>query len=705
MSSYKTIFLYPVKSFVMQKKILTSVALYIIIFFNQAYSQQPGLNWVKHIGAANEGFVGVAMAVDSDKYIIVAGDFRGTADFDEGTGVFNMTSNGDQDLFITKYDSAGNFIWAKHIGGLLGDQVRELKLDRNGNIIIMGMFQGTVDMDPGPGTVNATAIGSDAFVIKLDNSGNYIWSKQWQVYSINTMEIDNHNNIILGGDFGGPADFDPGPNTYTLTAGNVANDLFICKIDENGIFKWAKQMPNLGNAQLQEFTMESDSKENIYMAGNFSQSMDFDPGINTFSLTSNGGDDGFAVKLDSNGNFSWAKQFGGSGTDKVWSVEIDNDDKVLLTGQYNGTVDFDPGVPVFNLSNTSNRGCFIVKLENDGGFIFAKTFAGEAFGESITVDSGNNIYISGGFYNSVDFDPGPADNSLADGNIFIVKLNESGNFTWAVQFQNAILGSYESIYCKIKVDALKNIYYTGMFPFAVDFDPNPSSQNIISPYGTSDVPIVKLNGGICQTPTNNISASFCDSYTFNGISYTSSGTYQQHFTNGNGCDSLIVLHLTVYTKSQPDLGKDTTICSNHPFSISPGNFNSYLWSDGTINNTLNITQPGNYWVNVTDNNNCQMRDSINIIPAAGCDDNLCELTAQTIFYPNPVENLLTINKNNTSCIVKMNLYNAIGQLLLKDFLLYDGINSLDFSKYPSGVYFYKLHTGQRILKNGKIEKK
>ena len=113
---------------------------------------------MKHLGTSGEGFSGVSMEIDSEKSVIVAGLFRGTADFDEGQGVFNMTSNGDQDLFITEYDSAGNFHWAKHIGGLQGDQVKEMKLDHLGNIIIMGMYQGTVDMDPGPGIANATSL-------------------------------------------------------------------------------------------------------------------------------------------------------------------------------------------------------------------------------------------------------------------------------------------------------------------------------------------------------------------------------------------------------------------------------------------------------------------------------------------------------------------------------------------------------------------
>ena len=674
-----------------------------LLISTSVFSQQVSLNWIKQIGAAGEGFTGVTIVIDSNKAVIVAGLFRGTADFDAGPGIYTMSSNGDQDLFITEYDSAGNFHWAKHLGGLLGDQVREMKLDKLGNIVLMGMYQGTMDMDPGPGVVNATAVGSDAFVIKLDNNGNYIWSKQWQVYSINTMDIDVNNNILMGGDFGGPADFDPGPGVYTLTGGNLYADLFIFKIDENGNFKWAKQMPNQGNASLQELSMDTDAKGAVYMGGNFTASMDFDPGTGTAILNSNSGDDAFLVKLDSNGVFSWVKQFGGVGTDKIWSVKIDNAENVLLTGQYNGTVDFDPGTSVFNLTNATNRGCFIVKLSNTGNLIFAKTFSGEAFGECITFDSGNNIYLSGGFYNTVDFDPGPAVHSLTEGNIFITKLNEAGDYIWAAQFQNAILGSYESIYVTIQVDVLKNIYYTGIFPFAVDFDPGPGTT-IVSPYGSTDAPIVKLFGGNCQTPVNTINAASCDSYNFNGTVYTSSGSYNQTLSNASGCDSLIVLNLTINPKPAPNLGNDSTICTSKPITLTPGNFNSYQWNDGTVNNSLTITTPGTYWVTVTDNNSCQFRDSISFFPGINCDNGNCALTTETKLYPNPFGDNLIINKNTTSCTIKMNLYNDIGQLMIKDYILNDGVNTIDFRKFSSGVYFYKFHNNNQVLKTGKLVK-
>ena len=734
----------------MFKKIHFIITISILLCCNSISAQQVSLNWVKHLGASGEGFTGVSMVIDSNKAVIVAGLFKGTADFDAGPGVYNMTSNGDQDLFITEYDSAGNFHWAKHLGGIQGDQVRQMKLDKYGNIVLMGMYQGTVDMDPGPGIANATAVGSDAFVIKLDNNGNYIWSKQWQVYSINTMEIDVNNNILLGGDFGGPADFDPGPGLYTMTAGNIYNDFFIFKIDANGNLKWAKQMPNQNTASMQELTMTSDSKGAVYMGGNFTDAVDFDPGTGTAILISNGDNDGVVIKLDSTGIFSWAKQFGGITTDKVWSVEIDNSDNVLLTGQYNGTVDFDPGPAVFNLNNSTNRGCFIVKLNNAGNLIFAKTFTGEAFGECITFDSGNNIYISGGFYNTVDFDPGPADHSLTEGNIFIAKLNEAGDYVWAAQFQNAILGGYESSYVTIQVDVLKNIYYTGLFTFAVDFDPGPGTT-IVTPYGDVDVPIVKLNGG-CRTPSTTITTNACGSYTLNGNTYTNTGIYYQSLLSSGGCDSTIVLNLTInnirtqinesicgsylfdglllnasgtyydtltanngcdsiveltlniLTLPQPNLGKDTSICANQTLIITPGNFNAYQWNDGSVNNNLNITLPGTYWVNVTDNNNCQARDSINISQATNCNNGICELTTETKLFPNPIGSQLIIDKNTTTCIIKMNLYNAIGQLLIKDYILLDGVNIIDFSKYPSGVYFYRFHDDNTNLKSGKLIK-
>ena len=90
---------------------------------------------MKQIGSPGQNLNGHFMDLDSGKYIYISGYFTSTADFDPGPGFFNMTSNGGTDIYVAKFDSAGNFIWAKQIGGTLDEDVTELKVDKRKHCI------------------------------------------------------------------------------------------------------------------------------------------------------------------------------------------------------------------------------------------------------------------------------------------------------------------------------------------------------------------------------------------------------------------------------------------------------------------------------------------------------------------------------------------------------------------------------------------
>ena len=431
-------------------------------------------------------------------------------------------------------------------------------------------------------------------------------------------------------------------------------------------------------------------------------------------------------------------------------MKLDANSNVLITGTFSLTVDFDPGPGTFNMTSTSTRNAYVLKLDNNGNFIFSKQFTGNSFGQSIAVDQSNNIYIAGGFSGPSDFDPGPGTSIVNGGNIFITTLDPLGNFIWVATFQNAIVGSYESIYVSIQVDALKNVYYAGILPFAVDYDPGPGTF-IATPLGINDMPIVKLNGQ-CRTNSTTLQVTTCDRYTLNGITYTSSGSFVQTLAGSGGCDSLVTLNLTltqiltqvsqsacgsynwngnVYSLSgsyrdtltavngcdsivtltliikelpNPQLGSDIFICPNESQAIFPGVFDSYSWNDASANDSLLVNQPGIYWVTVSANG-CTARDSIQVFPKTGCpNNNECLLSSSTLFYPIPCGNEIYLQKEQTNCMVYLNLYNELGQLVMKNKLVADGINNIDLKQFPAGTYFYKLHTMQNILKRGKIVK-
>ena len=197
--------------------------------------------------------------------------------------------------------------------------------------------------------------------------------------------------------------------------------------------EWANSMG--GSMDDEVYSIATDASGNVYTTGYFKDTVDFDPSSGVFNLISNGLSDIFIQKLDANGNFVWAKQMGGISTDKGVSISIDSIGNVYSTGYFQNTVDFDPSSSIFDLTTNGSYDIYIQKLDANGNFVWVKQIGGLGDGDngkSITIDAGGNIYTTGSFQFTVDFDPGPGvfNLSATSGytNMFIQKLDNSGNF-------------------------------------------------------------------------------------------------------------------------------------------------------------------------------------------------------------------------------------------------------------------------------------
>ena len=418
----------------------------LLLSFYSAYSQTPDWQWAKGIGGINAESVN-SMTTDAAGNIYSTGSFSGTVDFDPGAGLFNMTSAGGADVFILKLDSAGNFIWAKSMGGIDIQTGYCIVLDNigNGAVYVSGAFYGTADFDPGVGVFNMTSAGSgDVFVTRLDTSGNFVWAKamagtSYEVgYSL-SFDPMGGGFVYVTGWFSGTVDFDPGPGVFNLTTPPVNDDMFIVKLDESGNFIWAKQITgSTGSDHGHTIVVDTAGGGDVYCTGVFIGPTDFDPGPGVFNLTSSLADEAFVLKLNSAGNFVWAKGLGGTGTDRGWSLVLDRSGSgaVYTTGTFAGTADFDPGSGVFNLMATGAGDIYISKLDTSGNFIWAKAMGGSGTdkGNSIAVDNLGNVYTTGAFAATVDFDPGAGVYNLTSSgssDVFISALDSSGNFSWA----------------------------------------------------------------------------------------------------------------------------------------------------------------------------------------------------------------------------------------------------------------------------------
>lgn len=451
------------------------------------------LKWAKSFGGSGSDF-GYSVKTDGLGNVYTTGYFNGTADFDAGSGTYNLTSNGKADIFVQKMDPSGNFLWAKSFGGPNDDYGNSIALDGSGNVYITGYFAGTVDFDPGTGISNLTSAGGsyDVFIQKLDPNGNFIWAKSFggpgdcRGYSIIT---DDLGNVITTGSFEGTSDFDPGTGTTNLTSAG-GTEIFVQKSDSAGNFLWARSFG--GISYDFSLSLTTDDSGNVYTTGHFEGTADFDPGTGTFSLKASGIADIFIQKMDASGNFLWAKSFGGTGGDYGHSIAADASGNIFTTGNFQGKVDFDPGTGVANLSSLGNADIFIQKLDPSGNFLWAKSFGGTGAdrGNSVFSDASGNVYTTGYFENTADFDPGTGTTnftSAGKADIFIHKLDPSGNFLWGKSFGGR---NYEYGF-SILADASGNVYTTGGFPGTLDFDPGADSVKLTS-VGSDDIFVQKI---------------------------------------------------------------------------------------------------------------------------------------------------------------------------------------------------------------------
>lgn len=652
---------------------------------------QPTLAWAKQIEGTNSnggslganGDKGWSIAVDANGNVYTTGAFEATADFDPGPGVYNLTSAGGSDIFISKLDANGNFVWTKQMGGTANDQGLSIIVDANGNVYTTGVFRGTVDFDPGAGVYNLTAVvGNDVFISKLDVNGNFLWAKQMGSGGntrSNSIALDANGNIYTTGNFQNTADFDPGAGVYNLTS-IVGNDVFISKLDANGNFIWAKQIECASTNWSNSIAV--DASENVYTTGYFQGTADFDSGFGTYNLTSAGSDDIFVSKLDILGNFLWAKQMGGTTSDRSFSIALDANGNSYTTGNFTGTADFDSGPGVYNLTSVGGQDVFVSKLDANGNFIWAKQMGGTSneLAYSIAIDANEYIYTTGYCNGVADFDPGPGVFNLNATNgghdIFISKLDANGNFLCAASMGGA--GHERSHF--IAVDASENVYTTGYFQGTADFDPSMVNYNLTSAI-SSDVFIVKVNTISCNSilPITllNFEATNIQNKAVLVEWITATETNNDFFTIERSIDAVIFEQIGTV---QGAVNSNTLL--------------NYQYMDATLNpkpQTLNTLY---YRLKQTDfNGNYEYSD----IKAVNLENNNSLIDVE--IYPNPTNNEIFINlQKDDYQLLKFNLVNTIGkemEITIKN-TKQQTILSLP-STVPKGIYFLTIQIDNQII--------
>jgi hypothetical protein len=400
--------------------------------------------WEARRAGGNGMDYGAGIVVDSSGNSYVTGEFEGTSAF----GATTLTSAGINDIYVAKMDSGGNFLWAKRAGGTSYDRGRGIAVDSSGNTYITGYFQGTAEF----GATTLTSAGSsDTYIAKVDSGGNFLWAKRAGGTSGDEghgIAVDSSGNAYVTGIFTGTAVF----GATTLTSTSVGGgDTYIAKVDSGGNFLWAKRAG--GTSGNVGYGIAVDSSGNAYITGYFTGTAVF--GATT--LTSAGQQDTYIAKVDSGGNFLWAKRAGGTNYNHNFSIVADSSSNAYITGYFKGTSVFG----ATTLTSAGDVDVFIAKVDSGGNFLWAKRAGGtnQDSGWGIAVDSSGNAYITGYFNGTAVFGATTLTSAGGSVDIFVAKVDSGGNFLWAKR-AGGISGAGGN---GIAVDSSGNAYVTGQF--------------------------------------------------------------------------------------------------------------------------------------------------------------------------------------------------------------------------------------------------
>jgi uncharacterized protein (DUF2249 family) len=493
------------------KVLKRSVVCTLIMFMNSfSHAQELSLDWVHSYGSSASEWA-EAITHDTQGNIYTTGHFQGFADFDPSAGTNNIASTGLYDIFVSKSDPQGNVLWVKTVPSTemaSGDQGKSIAVDLDGNVYISGLItMGTFDFDPGPNTYNLTPTGRSTFLWKLDTDGNFVWAKILgnTDYGTNApIAVNQNDGVYISGFFNYTSDFDPSASVYNLT--NQGNrDIFLVKLDTSGSFVWAQSYGSTGYEEGNGICI--DPLGNVNLTGYYQGTIDFNPSGAPLNLTASGTSDMFILNISpTTGETNWAASVNDA---TGMGIVADNDNNLYITGSHSGTSDFDPGIDVSTLSAT-NKDAFVLKLSQSGDFIWVQAIvdgSNECMSYAIDIDSEGNIYTTGSFKGTADFDPDLSGvlNMTSHGgkDIFISNIDTSGTLVWAgILGSNAPSTAYGEIGRGVSADFSNGICITGAYQSTCDFDPDTSIVNITS-NGYEDIFLIKLNKTFLELSENN----------------------------------------------------------------------------------------------------------------------------------------------------------------------------------------------------------
>jgi len=674
------------------------------------------LIWAKQIGGLLDDYSS-GIKTDSEGNVYICGSYQGTVDFDPGLKSFKLSAVGGKDIFIVKLNNNGDFIWAKSMGGSGDDIVNGLVLNEHADIITSGQYNSSFsnkpDFDPGPAVYNLpAAIGDDVFVSKLDKNGNFIWAKNFSgddSQVANAISIDLADNICIVGWYRISIDFSPSAGTAKLFAPGHFENVFVCKLDSDGNYIWAKSMGGKNSTGI-AYAVINDNNNNVIISGEFNSFLDFDfdPGPNFNTLNPRGYQDIFICKLDSMGNYIWAKSIGSGSTDISYGIVVDKFGNIYNTGITGGKADFDPASATFNSKFYGGWDGFVNKLNSSGEFQWNYSFGGSSddYGLAVTVDQNGMVYTTGSFKELAEFitnsqSQNLISNGLSDFFVFKNSWCESLKSSNRILGPDRVCAHTNEIY---RLDSMEKLtQYRWIVPSGWSGSSNTDTISTFS--GNSDGFLILESTNYCGSKLLdsiyvNVNPSYdyskdillCegDSLIIENKVLKSSGRYMLTYQTLLGCDSLINLYLGFISKLDTSVKRTgNTLLANNSWSDA-----KYQWIDCDNNNLPLLGQTkqsfipvkkGSYAVIVTrsycsDTSSCYKIDDIT--------NSKSDIRPEYLnIFPNPSNGILFIESKFEG---KLNILDKWGKIAFSSNLS-SGIQSVDLTTCLSGLYIIQFY--------------
>jgi len=686
----------------MRNLILRLVPLAIFVFYGVLFQELNAQNshvvkWLKNSSGSKWDYLS-ELEIDCSGNLFAVGNFTGTMKIID----CKEKSEGENDIFIIKYNPDGKVDWLNTIKSDKYCYVGATCVDNSGALIISGYFGNKIVI----GETTITGIGSkNAFIVKLDNSGQLDW---WKTLHGDfgsdplLLRTDSLNNIFFAGSYSNLLTMDS-----LVLKGDYFADIFILTLNIDGKLLCNHTFKGKGIDVVKDMVV---TEKSIYIAGYFEN----DISLFDSTIFSKGRFDAFFLKYMRDSSQVLIRQLGSAFDDYGTSINVDHDANIVLAGVHSGQISIGNN---FKLTSNGKLDAFICKYNSDGEVIWAYNFGGlsNEYLSTAVIDSIGDIYLTGNYRGSIyKKDYKILSNKLSE-DIFIAKYNANSGLKYIESIgdsttelgKSLLLGKTGNLFLAGNIYMTKDILDTKLDSI------NGNNFLLANLFDCSSIREIKLpnDTSLCEESFTIVADTGYLTYVWNSTKgeykYTvdTSGQYNVRVTDINGCESNDTIMVLLHVPRQVSIGNDVQVERGEIVTLTPDNeYKTYLWSTDAKEKSINLNTlemvAGEYWFTliVADTNNCKSTD--NIMVSILEPNHLNEFSL--LIYPNPVKEKFNFNINNIDIKsdLDLKLVTQLGTVVWSNnynFNNSDFSGEIEVASFNPGIYIFFVRNGNKSI--------